>query len=518
MKYLLAFGIAFSLLAADVSNLGKQWWQHILFLADDKLEGRNAGSEGHRLAAEYVAAQFRSLGLKPVIQPVPFLTKQIDEPNSSLELIRDGKATKITLGKEAVLGMRCDPAENVNAPMVFVGYGLKLDEKNYDDLKGLDLRGKIAVSLMGVGPSEITGPLRSHVQSALKWKALRAAGAIGVATIASAKSQDIPWARSSLARFAVSMDLDEEALRDNTGEQISISINPEHAQLFFDGSGHTLAELFAVAETGKPLPHFTMPVSVRAHMAVKRGKVVSQNVAAMVEGTDPKLKHEAVVLSAHLDHIGVGEPVNGDRINNGAMDNASGIAALIEVARGLKPSKRSVILAAVTGEEKGLLGSRYFAAHPAVKTDAMVADFNLDMFLPLHPLKLLSIQGLDESTLGADIRAAAAEFDVKIMGDTEPQRNLFVRSDQYSFIKKGIPALAFKFGYEKGSPEETLHKDWLKNRYHAPSDDVNQPVDIAGAEKFLRILTHLVTRVANAQQRPEWNDTSFFKRFATGSH
>jgi Zn-dependent M28 family amino/carboxypeptidase len=514
MRFLLSLSLGFTLLAADASSIGQQWWKHILFLADDKLEGRNAGSEGHRKAAEYVAAQFRSLGLKPVIQPVPFLTRQIDEAHSSLELLRGSNDAKLTLGKEAILSMRCDPVERVEAPMIFVGYGMKIPEMQYDDLAGLNLRGKIAVMMTNAGPANISGPLRSHAQSAERWKALRAAGAIGTVSIANPKNMDIPWPRLALSRFQVAMDLDEEKLRDNAGQQIAVTVNPEYANLFLEGSGHSFAELLALADSGKQLPRFALPSSIKAHTSVKRGKVESQNVIAVIEGHDAKLKHESVALSAHLDHLGVGEPINGDSINNGAMDNASGVAALIEVARALRPLKRSVVLAVVTGEEKGLLGSKYFAEHPAAGAETIVADFNLDMFLPLHPLKILSVQGIDESTLGADIRAAASEFGVKVMGDMEPQRNLFIRSDQYSFIKKGIPALAFKFGYEKGSPEETLHKEWLKNRYHAPSDDVNQPVDIDGAAKFLQILTHLTMRVADAPERPRWNEASFFKRFA----
>ena len=208
MRFLLPFCFSLALSAADSTSDGKQWWQHILFLADDKLEGRNAGSEGHGQAVEYVAGQFRALGLKPVIQTVPFLTKQIDEPNSSLELIRDGKATKLTFGKEANIAMRSDPAEFVEAPMVFVGYGMKIPEKGYDDLAGLDLRGKLAVMLSNAGPAEISGPLRSHMQGAERWKALRAAGAIGTVTVSNPKHADIPWERASLARFAVAMDDD----------------------------------------------------------------------------------------------------------------------------------------------------------------------------------------------------------------------------------------------------------------------------------------------------------------------
>jgi Zn-dependent M28 family amino/carboxypeptidase len=253
---------------------------------------------------------------------------------------------------------------------------------------------------------------------------------------------------------------------------------------------------------------------------LKKSQVESQNVAGMLPGSDPKLKNEYVVMSAHLDHIGVGEPINGDSIYNGAMDDASGIASILEISRMLHESnaklKRSVIFLAVTGEEKGLLGSRYFAAHPTVNEKNIVADINLDMFLPLHALHYLEVQGVGESTLGDDIRAVAGQAGVEVQADKEPQRNLFIRSDQYNFIRQGIPALAFKFGYLPGSPDEKLHKDWLKNRYHAPSDDLNQPVDKAAAAQFNEIILHLIERVADANGRPQWKPDSFFRRFAGG--
>jgi Zn-dependent M28 family amino/carboxypeptidase len=328
---------------------------------------------------------------------------------------------------------------------------------------------------------------------------------------------DVPWARATLSRLQPSMRLAEPALNDTQGLQFQLIFNPEHAQKLFDGSGHTLAELLALADAGKALPRFALPESLRAQVSVKRSQVDSMNVAGLREGTDPKLKSEYVVLSAHLDHVGIGEPINGDRIYNGAMDDASGIASLIEIARHLKqektPLKRSVLFLAVTGEEKGLQGSHYFAAHPTVSANSIVADINMDMYLPLFPLRIIEVQGVNESTLGDKMRAAAKDYGVEVQPDREPDRNLFIRSDQYNFVRIGVPALAFKFGYQTGSPEEKVAKDWLKNRYHAPSDDLNQPVDRNAAAKFNRILLDLTTRVANNPERPQWHASSFFRRF-----
>jgi Zn-dependent M28 family amino/carboxypeptidase len=246
-----------------------------------------------------------------------------------------------------------------------------------------------------------------------------------------------------------------------------------------------------------------------------RSKVQSENVVGLLPGSDPELKKEYVVVSAHLDHLGIGEPVNGDRIYNGAMDDASGDASLIEIARAVKDAKpkRSILFLSVTGEEKGELGSLYFAAHPTV-SGPILADINMDMYLPLFPLKYLEVQGLGESTLGDDVRAVAAMAGVQVQADKEPEHNRFIRSDQYSFIKRGIPALAFKFGYIPGAPEEKTFRAWYAERYHAPSDDLSQPVNLAAAAQFDTILEKLALRVADADHRPEWKPDSFFRRFA----
>jgi Zn-dependent M28 family amino/carboxypeptidase len=230
------------------------------------------------------------------------------------------------------------------------------------------------------------------------------------------------------------------------------------------------------------------------------------------------LKSEYVVMSAHLDHVGIGRAVNGDTLYNGAMDDASGVASVIEIARLLKESgvkpKRSILFMTQTAEEKGLLGSKYFVGHPTIPFDKIVADINLDMFLPLYPLKVIEVQGLTESSLGETVRAAAKEVGVDVQTDREPEQNRFIRSDQYSFIRAGIPSLAFKFGYEFGSPEEKIRRDWVRDVYHKPNDDLKQPVDVQAAATFDRVILGLLRRVADAPLRPIWNDTSFFKRFA----
>lgn len=502
---------------------GKRWWSHIAVLADDKMEGRNTGSEGYRRAAAYVAQEFERAGLKPAgtngySQRMTFNARQIIEDESSVTVIRNGVPERLKLGDDVTIGTRADVADTAEAPLVFIGHGLVIPEVNHNDLAGLDLRGKIAVFISG-GPASIPGPLKSHYSAAgERWKTLRDAGVIGIVTIGNPKNSDVPWERATLARLNASMSLADRALDESGGMQVSVTLNPAHADKLFAGSGHTIAELLALADQSKPLPHFDLPASLRVKASLKRWQLESQNVAAMLEGTDPLLKNEYVVLSAHLDHLGIGEPIDGDRIYNGAMDDASGIASLIEIATYLKQEKahlrRSVILLAVAGEEKGLQGSKYFANHPTVAAKNIVADINMDMFLPLFPLKFLEVQGLAESTLGDQVKAACAKAGVTVQADKEPDRNLFIRSDQYSFIRRGVPALAFKFGYLKGTAEEAINKEWYRKRYHAPSDDLSQPVDRAAAAQFNRILFDLTTRVANADDRPKWNDGSFFKRFA----
>jgi Zn-dependent M28 family amino/carboxypeptidase len=224
-------------------------------------------------------------------------------------------------------------------------------------------------------------------------------------------------------------------------------------------------------------------------------------------------------MSSHLDHVGIGRAVNGDTIYNGAMDDASGIAAMLQIARMLKASgattKRSILFVAVSGEERGLLGSRYFAAHPTVPFDKIVGDINLDMFLPLYPLKVIEVQGFAESSLGESVRVVARELGVEVQTDREPDQNRFIRSDQYSFIRCGVPALAFKFGYEFGTQDEKTRLAWVHDRYHQPSDDLKQPVDLEAAAKFNRVIMALLRRVADDTARPSWNADSFFKRFAS---
>jgi len=513
-------GIAAPTQSPDWDALGKLWWSHIQYLADDSLEGRDTGSQGFEKAANYMAEQFRAAGLEPAgvdgyRQPMDFQVVKIDESRCYLDLLYDGKVQPVKLGDDAVLGVSPQAAENVEAGAVFVGYGLKVPESGYDDLAGQDVKGKIVVFVTG-GPASMPGPVKAHFQSSEeRRRALEKAGVIGTISIPNPKSAEVPWSRIAAARFQPRMDLSDPGPGVPPPLPVGILFNPDRAEMLFAGSGHTFQEILAALNADKPLPHFPLAVKVHARVGLTRSHVKSQNVVGLLPGSDPKLKKEYVVVSAHLDHLGVGAPVNGDRIYNGAMDDASGDASLIEIARALKNSKpkRSILFLSVTGEEKGELGSQYFAAHPTV-SGPLVADLNMDMYLPLFPLKYLEVQGLDESTLGDDVRAVAALAGVQVQADKEPEHNRFIRSDQYSFIKKGVPALAFKFGWLPGTPEDKIFKAWYAERYHAPSDDLSQPVDLAAAAQFDAILEKLALCVADADHRPQWKATSFFRRFA----
>jgi hypothetical protein len=506
--------------AARGAAPAERWWAHVRFLADDALEGRDTGSPGHRKAAEYVVAAYTAAGLQPAgtqgyLQPIAFQSRQLVESRSRLAIVRNGKEEPIVLGDAAIVSVRVAPAAKFEAPLAFVGYGLSLPESGYDDLEGIDLKGRIAVVLSG-GPPQLSAPLLAHAAS-VRWTALQRAGAIGVVTIL--RTSDVPWERMKLRRLAPVKALADDPQGTSSGQQIALTVNPATAEQWFAGSGHTAAGVLALAEERKPLPRFPLSGQLQGTLAISLSPLESDNVIGILPGTDPQLSREYLVLSAHLDHLGRGEPVNGDSIYNGAMDNASGTATLLEVAQRLRDGgvrlRRSIVFLSVTAEEHGLLGSRYFAAHPTVPPSAIVADLNTDMFLPLFPMRSVIVNGLEESDLADDLRRVGQAAGIAILGDPEPERNAFVRSDQYSFVRRGIPALAFKIGWTPGSPEHEIVKRWRAERYHAPSDDLDQPVDRQAAEDFTRFYTTLVETIANRGTRPRWNDTSVFKRFAT---
>ncbi len=289
---------------------------------------------------------------------------------------------------------------------------------------------------------------------------------------------------------------------------------PPRRRVLFAGSGHSLAEVQTALDNGAQLPNFSLVGRLEADLAVKEQDFSSDNILGVLPGSDPSLRNQYVVLSAHLDGYGLGHARNGDGIYNGAFDDAAYVALLMDLAETLHesgaPLKRSLLFCIVTAEEKGLLGSRYFAKHPTIPKSQLVADLNLDQLRPIFPLKTLTVLALNESTLGDSVKKVAEPMGIRIQPDPEPERNLLKRSDHFSFMQIGVPAVNFVFGYEKGSPDEKVYRAWYAERYHSPADDLQQPWVPDAAAKFNAFYNALVKEVADAPERPRWSEASQF--------
>ncbi|RSL19442.1 Zn-dependent M28 family amino/carboxypeptidase [Edaphobacter aggregans] len=527
--------------ASSDEERGKAWWAHVQYLADDSMQGRLTGSEEYLKAAAYVVDKFKSYGLQPAgvnggfYQPVKFDVQRVLADKSSMSLVADGKTEPLVLGTDAILGSRAAQVGKVDAPLVFIGYGLHLPEAKYDDFNSAEvpmseLKGKIVVYING-GPADLPGPLKSYARTAPFAKALRDAGAVGAISIPTPKSMDFGWERVASGasqpgmRLAATPDAaavaaKHPALADEHGAMFGATFNPAEAEKLFAGTGHTFAEILALADAQKPLPRFALNKRVTASVVGEHSQVESPNIVAMLPGSDPVLAKEYVIVSAHLDHLGVGAPIKGKTIYNGAMDDASGVASVLEAAREFGAAKvrpkRSMLFVVFTAEEKGLLGSRYYAGHPTVPEGSIKADLNLDMFMPIFALKKLHVQGLEQSTLAVDAQKVGEAHGIVIAPDPEPDRNSFIRTDQYSFVQAGIPALAFKFGWTAGSPEYKAWRGWLAQRYHSTEDDLSQPVDLAAAAQFNSFFADLARTVADDPATPHYLDSSFFRRFEAG--
>lgn len=517
--------VTLSALAADdlarAKRVGARCWQDVRVLADDNMEGRRAGSPGHRRAAQFVADGFRKAGLKAggangYLQEVRLESRKLVETNSSLKLLSASQERSLKLGDDAALMLRGDITREVEAPLVFVGYGLVLPQYGIDDLQGLDLKGKVVVIFNAV-PASLPGSAGAHFGSAAeRWKVYQAAGAVGVVLIPNPHAMDLPWERAMQNRLEPSMVL-KGGENLYAGMRLGVMFNPARFPMLLEGTGRNADELLALLKERKPLPHFDLPVRIAAAVDAQVAELTSENVIGVLPGSDAALRDEFVVLSAHLDHLGIKSEVQGenaeDRVFNGAIDNASGIAVLMQIARELarkKAPRRSVVFAAVTAEELGLLGSRAFVADAKSRGQRIVANINTDMFMPLYPLKQLLVFGLEESDLADDARAVADELAIEVQKDPQPQRNRFIRSDQYSFIRVGIPALALKIGYGEGSPQAELDRKWMTERYHAVTDSADQPVDLGAIGSYEEFMKRLSLRVANRIEAPRWYDYSVF--------
>ena len=499
----------------------QRWWADVSALADDRMEGRLTGTPGYDRAAAYVVGRLRALGLEPAgadgfLQPVAFEEQLVDAAASSASLVVGGQATPVRIPEDMIIarGIGRRPA-SVDAPLVFVGYGLHIPDANHDDFAGIDLAGKIAVFVSG-GPADISGALKAHARRD-RARLLADRGALGMLSLTTVKAVEIPWSRGMSLSSQSGMYFTDAALRDVRTSFFDGSFNPASSERIFASSGRSFADVSALADASRPLPKIDLNTWLRASIAARHRAVTSPNIVARLPGSDPALEGEHVVFSAHLDHLGVGAPIAGDRVYNGALDNAAGVAGLLDIAqsytaRGSRP-KRSMLFVFVTAEEKGLLGSRYFAMRPTVPKDSIVADLNFDMALPIFPLRSVTVYGAEESGLGLVAADVGRSMRLPLVPDPLPDRNAFVRSDQYSFIREGVPSLAFKFGFTKGTPEAEIEGKWRSTHYHAPSDDLNQTVAQLDAVRLHDFVAELGWRVANAPQRPRWNADSFFRRF-----
>ena len=497
------------------------------FLSDDALEGRGTGTRGYDIAAKFMATQFESLGLQPAgdnrsyFQSVPLRLANPDETKTTLVLERSGKDETLTFRKDYIArGNPVLPESSVEAPVVFVGDGVTAPDQNYDDYQGIDAKGKI-VALMALAPN-FESSLKAHYSSTeVKLRNAAAHGAVGVILLDDPVFEQLYSFKEQVRdlSFPELRWLDKQQRPNDYFPELkgNAFLSLEATKRFFAGSPHSAEEVFAAIKAGKPVS-FVMPITAKIHNVTGLRDVTGRNVAAKLEGGDPTLKSEYVVYSAHLDHLGIGEPVKGDSIYNGALDNASGSAILLEVARAFSRMKtrprRSILFLSATGEEAGLLGSDYFAHYPTVSKSSVIANVNMDEDLMLWPLRDIVAFGAEHSSLDAVVKKAAARLGLSESPDPMPEEVVFIRSDQYSFVKQGVPAIFPVPGFKSDDPKikpADIFKNWEQTRYHQPQDDMDQPgLDFDAAVRYARFVFLCGFLITEDSQRPTWNKGDFF--------
>jgi len=496
------------------------------FLADDLLEGRDAGTRGYDLAARWVAAEFDALGLKPGTangwyQRVPFVTAK-DVPGSPSSITINGR--KIVSGTDAVIAPSPIYTNlNESAEAVFVGYGLEDARYNLEDYRGLDVRGKVVVVLYGAPgdvPSEVAATLNDRKADLAESK-----GAIGVVSIATPTIlARYPWAKilegASKPRLRW-VKTDGKPYVENASLRLGGLLNPSAATELFKGTQTSWDQLAKQITDKAARPKgFALPAKLAFERRSQLDRMTSPNVIGVLPGSDPVLAKEVVMLTAHLDHDGIVEPKNGDRVMNGAMDNAAGIATMIEAARAFvesgKRPKRSIMFVALTAEEDGLLGSQYLAEYPSLPGHRTVANVNLDMPILTYDFQDVIAFGAEHSTMGSTVARAISAIGVKASPDPIPEEGLFTRSDHYSFVRKGIPAVMLSTGY--AGPGKAASEDFLAKHYHNVSDDVRLPFNWNAAAKFARVNYLIARELADAPEAPRWYEGDFFgEKFAKGA-
>ncbi len=495
------------------------------FLADDLLEGRGTATRGQALAAHYVAAQLQAAGLEPGgaggswFQEVPLREVTIDAAASEISVTRDGKSAGLKWGDDFVMrGNELEPDASIEAPVVFVGYGVVNPARKYDDYAGADVKGKI-VAFLGGGPPAFPANERAHFAAPQqKFREAAAHGAAGIIRLWTPESETLlPWVRSaSQARVPAFRWLETNGVPHDTHKEIRVyaTLSLGAAKGMFAGAPSTYEDTLEKAKAGT-LRAFTFPVTVRMHALSRHRAVTSPNVVGVLRGSDPALAREYVVYSAHTDHLGIGAAVNGDTIYNGAVDDASGTSALIELARAFgrleKKPARSLLFLATTGEEAGLLGADYFVHAPTVPIDSIVADVNMDTASVFYAFK--DVVGDEHSTLGETIARDAARLGLQVSPDPMPEQVGFVRADHYPFVRQGIPAVTIGEGLQARDPKVDGRKvvtAWIATRYHAPADDMDQPLDLDAAIEYLQLNFLVGYEVAQDHTRPTWKHGDFF--------
>jgi Zn-dependent M28 family amino/carboxypeptidase len=528
-----ATAAATATLSADEQRIAAD----VRYLADDKLEGRETGTRGYDLAAEYAAKRFREIGLQPAgdegdyFQTVPLLKATRLAEGATLIVKRNGREIALQFREQFLPALNFNAAEHaVEAPAIFVGQGVHAPELKHDDLAGLDLRGKIAVVFPGA-PKRFDNDRRAfYSASREKLRTLAKRGAIGVVFVNTPEDEaSSPWSRNADNWQRSGMRLrgaDGKGMNTFPELLASANVSAAAADLIFADGPQPAATLFQAAQAGT-LKGFALPGTLALTARTKIEPAESRNVVAKLQGSDATLAAEHIVYTAHLDHIGIGAPVKDtqgvdDNIYNGALDNALGVAIMFEAARilhGSRPApKRSLLFIALTAEEKGLLGAEWFAEHPTVPVRSLVANINMDMPVLLAPSKDVVPIGIEHSTLKSALDTAAKELGVGLSPDPFPEEVVFVRSDQYAFIRAGIPAVYLNGGTQSvdgvRDPKLALRK-FLREHYHQPSDEATLPIAYGDAMRLAKLNARIGQLIGDASERPRWNPGDFFgEKFA----
>ncbi len=498
---------------------------HVRYLADDRLRGRLPGTPGYQLAVDYVTAQLKQNGVQPAgyngtyTQAVR-LRRAFAEPGAAASYQPAGGAARpLAVGEAITFYPNPGQAEVrvADAPLVFAGYGISAPELKYDDYAGLDARGKVVIITrqrarqLAENERQYFADLRTVLETAARH------GAVGVllAAHADAKLPDFPKGLVS----ALGPDGQVAVSRSYAAgsAQLVGTISAVALQQLFLGAAHDTGQVMSALRAGQPAS-LPLPGRLSAHYRSRYHDVASCNVVGKITGSDSKLKSEYVVHSAHLDHLGVGPAIAGDSIYNGAHDNATGVSSVLEISRlyaSLKTRpKRSILFVLVTGEEMGLLGSAYFARLPTVPAGALVAAINTDMPTLIAPLLSVVPLGADHSSLMREVKTAADYLKISIEPDPEPAQNRFIRSDQYSFVMRGVPALHLKYGNRTADGRNNLSKTvqkWRAATYHQPQDNFEGGTfDWAAGAQYVRLNFLIGYQVAQGVGRPTWNAGDFF--------